>query len=60
MIPTKKQVDYAMYIAKRVGEDLPQEYSKEAYLEFISKWKPVVKSEDAGMNEPSPWQMQYI
>ena len=57
--PTQKQVKYANYLAKRMCQDLPSEYTKEAYSEFISKWKSAVKAEDDGMNEPSAWQMQY-
>lgn len=57
--PTQKQVDYAEYLAKRMGQELPTEYTKQAYSEFISKWKPVVKHEDDAMNAPSEWQMQY-
>lgn len=60
MIPTEKQIEYANYLAKRMCQTLPAEYTKEAYSEFISKWKPVVKAEDDTMNEPSTWQMQYI
>lgn len=59
MKPTDKQIDYAKYLAKRMCVDLPSEYTKEAYSEFISKWKPVVKHEDDAMNEPDAWQLQY-
>lgn len=58
--PTQKQVDYATYLAERMCAELPEEFSKEAYSDFISKWKPVVKEEDAGMNEPSRWGLQYL
>lgn len=57
--PTVKQVAYARYLAQRMGQKLPKEYTKKAYAEFIDKWKPIVKHEDDGMNEPSAWQMQY-
>ena len=57
--PTMKQIEYAKYLAKRVCEPLPTEFTKSAYSEFIDKWKPVVKHEDDGMNEPNAWQMQY-
>jgi len=57
--PTQKQEEYAKYLAKRVCEDLPKEYTKTAYSDFISRWKPVVKAEDDAMNEPSAWQLQY-
>lgn len=57
--PTQKQVEYAEYLAKRMCQDLPSEYTKEAYSEFISKWKPIVKHEDEAMNEPNEWQMRY-
>lgn len=57
--PTEKQIKYAEYLSKRVCEELPKEYTKKAYSDFISKWKPVVKHEDDVMNEPDEWQMQY-
>lgn len=57
--PTQKQVEYAEYLAQRMCQELPTEDTKQAYSEFISKWKPVVKHEDDAMNEPSEWQMQY-
>ena len=60
MKPTEKQVEYAKYLAKRMCQKLPKEYSKEAYSEFIAKWKPVVRHEDDGMNEPDAWQMAYM
>jgi hypothetical protein len=58
--PTEKQIKYAQYLAKRMCQELPNDYSKESYSRFISKWKPLVKAEDDAMNEPSTWQMQYI
>lgn len=60
MIPTDKQVAYAAYLAKRMCQELPEEFTKEAYSEFISKWKPIVKQEDDAMNEPSGWGLKYI
>ena len=60
MIPTDKQVAYAKYLAQRMCQELPDEYTKDAYSKFISKWKPIVKHEDAAMNEPSAWQMAYM
>ncbi len=57
---TEKQVKYAEYLAKRMGIELPQERTRKAYSEFISKWKPAVEEEDRGMNEPSAWQTQYM
>ena len=60
MKPTEKQVEYARYLAKRMCVELPKDYTKEAYSEFITKWKPVVKHEDDGMNEPDAWQMAYM
>lgn len=60
MKPTEKQVEYAQYLAKRVCEELPKDYTKEAYSEFITKWKPVVKHEDDAMNEPSGWGLSYM
>ncbi len=58
--PTVKQIEYAKYLADRMGENLPTEFTKEAYSKFISKWKPAVQQEDERMNEPSTWQLQYI
>lgn len=60
MIPTDKQIDYAKYLAQRMCQELPKEYTKEAYSEFILKWKPIVKHEDDAMNEPDAWQMAYM
>ena len=60
MEPTQKQMEYAKYLAERMCVELPMKFTKEAYSEFISKWKPVVKHEDDGMNEPNAWQMQYM
>lgn len=60
MKPTEKQVEYAKYLAQRMGVELPKENTKQAYSDFISKWKPVVKHEDDAMNEPDAWQMQYM
>lgn len=57
--PTVRQIKYAKYLADRMCQDLPTEFTKEAYSQFISKWKPVVKHEDEGMNEPNAWQLQY-
>ena len=57
--PTEKQIKYASYLAKRMDVKLPNEFTKQAYSEFISKWKPVVQHEDEGMNEPDAWQWQY-
>lgn len=59
MEPTEKQIEYAKYLAKRVCQELPYEFTKKAYSEFISKWKPVVKEEDDAMNEPNEWQLKY-
>lgn len=60
MVPTDKQKTYAAYLAERMCQELPKEYTKKAYSEFISKWKPIVKHEDDGMNEPSAWQTAYM
>ena len=57
--PTQKQEQYAKYLAKRMCQDLPKEYTKTAYSDFIDRWKPVVKAEDDVMNEPNEWQWQY-
>lgn len=58
--PTERQMEYAEYLSKRMCVDLPKEYTKQAYSDFISKWKPIVKHEDDSMNEPNGWQMQYM
>lgn len=58
--PTEKQVAYAKYLAQRMCQELPEEYTKKAYSDFIGKWKLIVKHEDDGMNEPNSWQMQYM
>ena len=60
MKPTKKQIEYAQYLAQRMCQDLPKEYTKQAYSDFISKWKPAVLEEDKAMSEPDVWQIQYI
>lgn len=57
--PTYKQEEYAKYLAKRMGVNLPSNYTKSAYSEFIDYWKPIVQHEDNGMNEPNAWQWQY-
>jgi len=36
MKPTEKQIDFAKTIAKKLGIQLPAEYTKEAYNKFIS------------------------
>lgn len=59
MIPTEKQIEYAKYLGQRMCQELPTEFTKEAYSQFISKWKPVVNSEDDAMNEPNEWQLRY-
>lgn len=58
MMPTKKQIEYAQYLAKRMCEELPKEFTREAYSAFILKWKPIVKHEDDYMNE-SDWGLAY-
>lgn len=60
MTPTQKQEEYAKYLAKRMCVELPKEYTKQAYSDFISHWKPIVKDEDDGMNQPSKWQLNYL
>ena len=37
--PTDKQIDFAETIAKELGLDLPKEYTKFAYSEFIGEWQ---------------------
>ena len=59
MKPTEKQVKYAKYLAERMCQKLPSNYTKEAYSDFISKWKPIVKNEDDAMNDPNEWQWGY-
>ena len=58
--PTQKQIDYAKYLANRMCQNLPDDFTNKAYSEFIDRWKPVVKREDDAMNEPDAWQMQYM
>ena len=60
MIPSEKQIKYAKYLAERMCQELPTEFTKQAYSDFIAKWKPAVQHEDAGMNEPTAWQTQYM
>ena len=60
MKPTEKQIKYAQYLAQRMCQDLPKEYTKQAYSDFISMWKSAVLEEDEAMNEPNEWQMQYV
>jgi hypothetical protein len=60
MTPTEKQIKYATYLAKRMDVEMPKENTRQAYSQFISKWKPIVEHEDCGMNEPDAWQMQYM
>lgn len=60
MKPTEKQIKFAQYLAMRMNEELPEEFTKEAYSKFISKWKPAVEEEDSGMNEPDAWGWQYM
>lgn len=57
---TEKQKEYAKYLAQRMRVELPKEKTKQAYSEFISKWRPAVESEDRAMNEQSAWKMQYL
>ena len=59
MRPTEKQIEFATYLAGRMCQKLPTEFTKEAYSLFISKWKPLVAQEDKAMNEPNEWQWQY-
>lgn len=33
--PTERQIDFAMQIAETIGEDLPEEYTRDAYHDFI-------------------------
>lgn len=60
MKPTEKQIEYAQYLAKRMCQEMPKKFTKEAYSDFISKWKPAVLEEDKAMNESNEWQMQYM
>lgn len=60
MYPTEKQIKYARYLANRMCQELPKEFTKEAYSEFIVKWKSAVQHEDNEMNEPDAWQIQYM
>ena len=58
--PTAKQIEYANYLANRMGISLPEDHTKDAYSKFIDYWKPVVKHEDDAMNEPSGWALSYL
>ena len=58
--PTEKQIEYARYLSQRMCQDLPKDFTRQAYSDFISKWQPAVMAEDAEMNEPDAWQMQYM
>lgn len=57
--PTEKQISYAAYLAKRMCVELPKQFTKSAYSDFISHWKPLVKQEDDAMNEPSSYRSAY-
>lgn len=57
--PTDKQVEYAKYLSERMCKELPKEFTKQAYSDFISWLKPMVKAEDDAMNEPDEWQLKY-
>ena len=35
--PSQKQIDFAIAIAETIGDDLPDDFTKEAYHEFISE-----------------------
>ena len=36
MKPTEKQVEYAKYLAQRMGVELPEENTKQAYSDFYN------------------------
>lgn len=36
--PTYRQIEFAEKIAETLCLDLPQDYTKEAYSDFISEW----------------------
>lgn len=40
--PTEKQVAFAKKIAERLDVDLPEEYTRTAYSEFIGEWKDCI------------------
>lgn len=47
-----RQVEYAKYLAEKLGQpELPEEVMKQAYSDFISWFKPMVKAEDDAMND---------
>lgn len=49
---TDRQVEYAKYLAEKLGQpELPKEVMKQAYSDFISWFKPMVKTEDDAMND---------
>ena len=49
--PTEKQVKYAKHLSEKAGHPLPQEYTKKAYSDFISKWKPIVATNNNTMKD---------
>lgn len=60
MMPTEKQIEYAKYLAKRMCEELPKDFTKKAYSDFISHWKPIVQEEDNAMNEIcNSWAIEH-
>lgn len=44
--PTDKQIKYAGYLSRSTGEPLPNEYTKTAYSEFISKCEKNIEKDE--------------
>jgi long-subunit fatty acid transport protein len=44
--PTEKQYSYASSISEKLNIDLPEEFSKSAYSEFIDKYKFKLRFEE--------------
>lgn len=49
--PTKEHIEYAQYLAQRMRQDLPKEYTEKAYWDFICKWERPVWVEDEEMKD---------
>ncbi len=58
MLPTTNQIRYANYLAKRMRVNPPQDFTRQAYSDFISELKPIVEEEDNDMNECG-WALKY-
>lgn len=52
MKPTEKQIEYAKYLAQRMGVHLSKEFTKQAYSEFISKMREVKEEQEPIFDKP--------